>query len=895
MKTIKSFEPDLLFERPASPFEPGQNILHAHADIFERAYLAHLTKIFNKTAAIDARTVDGLLLASAILFGALLDSRLWAQWLEAVRFLENEDLERRQPIWVDIRPPDRNPPAGFNQQRRWVADPLTHILLRQTLKWRWQMPRRSDPPVEVIAAYFRTDHESMTDDERAEFLSAMHQAALTKWRMRLPAFLIEAVSDSGDSISLTGERWHALFTHRGPVVSTPFPETESKKREPQKDTVLSYIQKTLPKGRYSPSSHFKTAARTLYDHGRIQDLLPIERVILQWAADRLDSSRCDLQVRRGLAPSTIKKRARNLLRTGRQVFGGDELRLMSRDDYINRWNRYLATSGPKEITSSDLQCFSDWLQRRQPRLTVSWNDDTPTTPSRVAAGILSTKEYAALLCYFPESGERHTATRLMLMLGFRVGLRWNEVIELDIADLQISDEHLELSVRDNSRRKLKTRASRRLIPLHLLLTAREVTDLVRWWSDRRVRQHAGIVGLTSDARDQKRLFPSKISPKEKVVNRAIAEITGIENATYHILRHSCGSYLIATLALPEDIADADMNPAIDPSIISHERRQRIAPALTGHGRPGLNALRAVGALLGHSGEVSTTKSYFHLHDWLVGIYVGRPSVQRGLPTSLAAKLLQMQPDAVERANRRAAVREKEASAFAPMQSRPQGRPRKGTENTTGSIILSRLTHRSFPAFSLTPTTLTKEVGQNQIPRWESLAGIMIARSPDEHRIAISQSDFASPLGQAVVSALQSLLESSTRGRNGIKRPRFSTFFTEQRPHRLTADEGKRLERYYLGVSKLAPHRLRRLCDAFAKGYDQPRGILRVRLRDLDDFITALLNSKCARENLSITRGPRSATIKVAHHGCADRSFVWAMLFATAVERGRRDVLSTRAA
>lgn len=367
---------------------------------------------------------------------------------------------------------------------------------------------------------------------------------------------------------------------------------------------------------------------------------------------------------------------------------------------------------------------------------------------------------------------------------------------------------------------------------------------------------------------------------------ALKEISGGDVRSFHMLRHSCCSYLLTTLALPDDVGDAALVPSIDPTLVSHARRRRIASELLGHAATSRNVVHAVGALLGHSGEQATLRSYMHLHDWLTGIYVARPGAQRGLPASLAASLLDMTGSAVERGHRRAAARTKEAVTA---QVRGRGRPREG-DAVLGSVILSRLLDRCPPQPCAKTGTAKRVPNRVTPPTWQVLATLLTARNDEERRIALHQRDLDTPAGQRIAAALLDLLEDRTRGRGAVARARFAgsgDTSSGRRMRRLGNEEAERLGRLYTGLLALEPARCRSLCSLFAKGYDRPRGVLRVPLVRLDDAVAALRSADCRPDEITVERGVRTGTIKVGYAGRTDRGFLWAMLFATALHRAGR--------
>lgn len=314
--------------------------------------------------------------------------------------------------------------------------------------------------------------------------------------------------------------------------------------------------------------------------------------------------------------------------------------------------------------------------------------------------------------------------------------------------------------------------------------------------------------------------------------------------------------------------------------MSHARRRLIAPHLVGDGGGSRDVVRAVGALLGHSGDLTTLRSYMHLHDWLAGIYVSRPLAQRGLPASLVAPLLGMQVAAVRRANLRAAT----PAPANTDQVRRRGRPAGGSLET-GTIILSRLIAAPpLPASPRKPASRAAVPAIETPPTWQSMVALLSARTADEARIAAGQRDFATPLGQRTLRHLERLRATTTRGRAGVALVRLREAPRANGAMRWLSDtESDRLARLFCGVLSLPTPRRNALCRAFATHYDRPRGVMRVDVADLQVTVDALRAAGCAAGEVTWTTGPKAAAIKVGSEGRTDRGFLWAMMFATAVD------------
>lgn len=904
-------DPDSHFGRPSSPFALEQLLHQRRADLIERVAITRLEAVLARAEKVAVAEREGALLTSAILFGALIDRRRWGEWLIASRGMfvgidfrpqqtgtitvtaGNETvavrtiprLHHHGRVWIDL------PMTAGRDAKRWVADPLTHCLLRHWQDARVRMPPPTLSPAEAVGAFL--GWRGLDPGPADQLLDGLYRAAVLKWRMRMPGFLVEEIGVDGRCVSLPDERWRVMLSgtvrivpaHRTPWEPAP-------RKTAGNDPVMAILIAALPEGRHSGGRSFVEAARTLAQAAQPDSLSPVERGVLLWAADRIDPRRDRRQRQRGLAPSTIRGRAKRLLHLLRGAFGQSDPLTLDAAGFAGRLNDHLSEVRLWQKDHAHLACYTDWQQRRTGSLSVEWHGG-----ERRAGGVRNTivtgAEYSALLDRFDRDTANGAMARLLVILGFRAGLRWQEAIGLRTHDLLVTGRHVELSIRQNADRWLKTPAGRRVVPLHALLSASERQELLDWWHDRRIVAMAQTGPNTADTL---RLFPCWGLPLQGALRRDIAhaltEVTGGSVGNFHQLRHACGSYLLATLALPGDLADRELVPPIDPTLVSQARRRRIAPALMGEGAGTRGAVHAVGALLGHSGDQATLRSYMHLHDWLAGLHVARPESQPALPASLAARLLGMRVPAVERANRRAA-----AAGMPVDHVRRRGRPRTD-DHRKGAVILGRLLDRPGPPGSggHEPTRRQRPIA-GHAPEWQMLAALLGVADDAERHTVLDHPQLHSPDGRRIAAALLALIEERTRGRRGVTRRRFVDAPGEgrqRRTHRLGDAEAERLGRLYRGVLALAPAKRRLLCSAFVKGYDRPRGVLRVPDTQFGAVIEALRLADCRDHEMTVVHSQRSATIRIGDDGRTDRGFLWAMLFATAVQRsgsriGRRQL------
>ena len=165
---------------------------------------------------------------------------------------------------------------------------------------------------------------------------------------------------------------------------------------------------------------------------------------------------------------------------------------------------------------------------------------------------------------------------------------------------------MDLLIRRNDLRPLKTPASERNVPLHALLSPAE-TELVHSW----VQFRGAELGVTRKCP----IFTSGPMHSTPILERylygplrqALREETGDPTMVLHHLRHSFATRMILEWGIdPEDPILSALGQAPAPgNALKNEAAGR-------------KSLYATSALLGHADTETTLASYFHMADYLVG-------------------------------------------------------------------------------------------------------------------------------------------------------------------------------------------------------------------------------------------------------------------------------------
>lgn len=256
--------------------------------------------------------------------------------------------------------------------------------------------------------------------------------------------------------------------------------------------------------------------------------------------------------------------------------------------------------------------------------------------------------------------------QLVMTLSYRLGLRRSEVTKIAAHHLDLVHQELDvIAIKPWQHRRLKTPSSIRTLPLKGLLKPAEANWLRLWihlhkdnlplprtllsMNDDEITYLLNQYGSTKESTRERFLFLSdralyKPAQKEKEANaivanihKALREATQCKNIRFHHLRHACATNTILLLNYPHLPNSRTLltdlmygrNTAFYPNprpnenrvMDLHKRAHAIREALLCGNIASDSELYVVSRLLGHSSPVTTTNTYIHSLDLLVGAYL----------------------------------------------------------------------------------------------------------------------------------------------------------------------------------------------------------------------------------------------------------------------------------
>ena len=271
----------------------------------------------------------------------------------------------------------------------------------------------------------------------------------------------------------------------------------------------------------------------------------------------------------------------------------------------------------------------------------------------VDANLILEDEYQKALIYLekgqvvkgrPADKRLRKLARLILILGYRCGLRRMEVLKLQLTDFNEHDP-AELLVRPWEQRRLKTPNATRKMPLYALLDENELELLREWKVDRQKESKENrkrrpspflfsIPSMEYDFLPEELVFP--------LIHEALRVATGDPTLHFHHLRHSFASWITFALMRPPDAPLPQWLADLPKMHDWISRSSELHKALYGNEFLTRRHLFAVSRLLGHSGPEMSLAHYVHVADQLLALWLEKQMPRFKPALWIAASGLPMQ-------------------------------------------------------------------------------------------------------------------------------------------------------------------------------------------------------------------------------------------------------------
>ncbi len=583
----------------------------------------------------------GQILISASLFGGLNDPF----WLEPFcASLKSNIFLYKDILWVDLwsdKHRYHEPENRFLLQtnakiyRRWVADPLTQLLLYRWLKDHSNDTYRASKAWDYINDYL--DCLDLPKSQRPKTKSDFFKLCQAYSSYSFPPFLAAYAEGKLISSSLPDEIWLRLLTGKNAPVTQKLGRiktnvkitiNESVKNDVQ--TQKKYLKKIRQKltSEFTPDKAKRHIEKVLIDDGEL--FAPMLTLISAWAIQLLSDRefKRERRITAPLAPSSVNE----YLKIAKYLLAECEEKDPQTWDAYEIWELYKriyfkvkksSDGDPKEYLRN-LDQFHGFLSRFYgiEDLDIRTLDKNPKRQARVNANLMSCSQFKILLKRLGiqrKDLDRHEKMIIVAaILGFRAGMRRNEICGLQLKDIQGANRY-EVVVTKNNFRGLKSKAARRRIPLYLLLPNDEL-GFVRSWHEERL--------YDPDSKQRSPLFAEDYSDEKPVsdaylfdtLRTQLKEVTKDQSFRFHNLRHSFLTWLLMKQLIRQDIPQQSKIDFLDDPDFAVENRRRLKDEILKNESSGRKTLYSGTILTGHLSIEQDFHSYMHLTDFLLGHY-----------------------------------------------------------------------------------------------------------------------------------------------------------------------------------------------------------------------------------------------------------------------------------
>lgn len=381
-------------------------------------------------------------------------------------------------------------------------------------------------------------------------------------------------------------------------------------------SIFSQVEASLPLGAEKRSRALRAKlAKLLREYAQQDDVTLTGKVLIAWLV-----ARCRTGIgKESLALSTIKRYASEIVYPLLALADSD-LRSLDEDAFEALYLDCLESCvSDKTYRLGRLYDFHLFLQDQLSLPSINWSalytfagiDDVTHSAD---ANILTVNEYdLAIQAINSEAGltswlkARYT---VVLMLGYRFGLRFGEAFKLRVIDIQRDGNKIFLQVRGSVYGDLKTRSGVRQIPLIGTFCEHEniaweavFVDSQKWTKS----DHQTLFLFNGEE-------PRRVIDKNKVqsyLNSLLKSVSSDNNLRFHHLRHTFANRLIAhayNLSCPHW-------KKISRRLIGRLGRQHL-PLLWSSQDEQTIKLQAISDVMGHASIRTTMTSYFHFPEVL---------------------------------------------------------------------------------------------------------------------------------------------------------------------------------------------------------------------------------------------------------------------------------------
>jgi len=596
---------------------------------------------------MDALNEDqrrGQLLFSMIVFGGVFNAKKLALLCSAI----NDDQVRstRHHFWVRVQDDTKKENDSLQM---WFADPLSEALFYKWLDFSAKnnaqcsfIPLGEQSPTREIWRILKVflnsilAYEYKLPSSLGNFIDLARSGVI----LDLTPVLVGYASGNGVCESLPPQAWLRLrqdcklsneaedekivIKYRKRKISLPTIGVTAKAEVDQdvfKHTLSEYIRPSEKSSLYGMSRRKRVKDLRKWLGANVSKMRPITAIISSWALFLLSQKGKGKQAAGGV--TTYISRISRLYDVSENFY----LPELEEDDLMAIYEQFVMRLKGLKSRGQNCAClsyFHEFMIRQYAATEVDFSliDGFISPVGSVDANILTMNDFEQLkatlmnqLKFEKDSDQQRIKLirLLIVILGYRCGLRASEARKIRIMDVCLSLTKPELFIRNSAFSRLKTANGVRQVPLKGFLQDDEMNILKQWHKKRCaevLKKHDRPL-FTRNGGDKYAIGSQFIFPH---INDLMRILTGDLSVHFHHLRHSFASWTLLRLIAPDYSQMLESDIAKNNGIT--ECRD-LSLTLTGEEHPGSKAMYALARLMGHASPAETMRSYIHLLDWML--------------------------------------------------------------------------------------------------------------------------------------------------------------------------------------------------------------------------------------------------------------------------------------
>lgn len=626
-KLLKDLDLQRVITIENSPFHETTLTAYQQAEQLRRLFSQQLDRCYNLQEPFDERAQVARIIISAALFGGLA-SQAFLQTLPQA--LTRGTYQYKKLLFLDL--PVSDDPQG--PVFRWFPDAISQALITGlfdqciTSDKHWT-PVNVQTPLKKQLEELQIEIPSVKDSwpylaQTAQALNVLefpgHIAAILDGRTNAVSIPLQqwVRFQSGKALK-NNETSKPSITLISPPLARPAHHPAKKLQKQNRQflrvltELLSQADISQPYGNTKRSNAQKKELTRLLDQQFVQQQRDWSQLTLLLVAWCLHLCQHGTRAKKNIAFNTVKKYVPMVARALLPNEIKADFLSMDADDYESLYLDIIETLPPerKDDVAGRLYEFHHFLIQAYSAEELSWACIFRASSGGKVnyfadANIVSEEEYLAIQDTIAKHPDLNVRTKIqyqvLLLLGYRFGLRFSEAFHLQHRDIQQFDDEILLSVRSNIYGDLKTTAAQRIVPLLEKLSGQERTAL---------EQLIQATGSWADADDQAALMASGRNDRTLIdkneaaahLSLFIKEITGDAKLRFHHLRHSWATRFYA-------YHYQGSNPAVTASKSTDNTQWNRFIGLHHTRYP----LASIATALGHIDEATTLTSYVHSVD-----------------------------------------------------------------------------------------------------------------------------------------------------------------------------------------------------------------------------------------------------------------------------------------